>query len=67
MKSILTGLGTMVIGFFLIAVMMMYVSGGRGGNELAIVMSILFLSGVVATSTAEIIKKLEELRNTEGE
>jgi len=60
MKSVLIGLGTIVIGFFFINIVMMSVFGGRGDSELAIVISILFLSGVVAISAAEIIKKLEK-------
>jgi len=67
MKSILIGLGTMVIGFFFINVIMMVLSGGRGDTELAIVMSILFLCGVVATSTAQIIKNLKISSDSEEE
>ena len=67
MKSVLIGLGTIVIGFFFINIVMMSVFGGRGDSELAIVISILFLSGVVAISAAEIIKKLEKADEVDWE
>lgn len=61
MRSMLIGLGTMAIGFILVSVIAMFISGGRGdATGLVTILSILYLSGVVATSAAAIIKKIEE-------
>ena len=68
MRSMLIGLGTMVIGFFLIGTLAMVISGGRGdATGLATILSILYLSGVVATSATAIIKNIQESRESDNE